>query len=321
MKVVFIGSSNFGLKCLKECLKIPNVTVTGAITAPKIFKISYSQQGVNNILHSDISSFAMENKIPIRSIKDSMKDPTLLEVVKTWEPDIFLVAGWYHMIPKSWRKLAPAYGLHASLLPDYSGGAPLVWAIINGETKTGITLFQMDDGVDSGPIAGQIEEKILDNDTISSLYERIEQKGLELISKTLPKLTTGSLKLRQQDDNKRRVMPQRCPEDGSIDWNQDAKTILRFIRAQTKPYPGAFTTLAGEKLYIWNAKVYTSEESSQAGENKTFGDIKQLSDGRFIVYCKTGSIQLSEFDFESKKFKGIQLSQLLNKGNHRLGSI
>jgi methionyl-tRNA formyltransferase len=81
-----------------------------------------------------------------------MNEPGLFQTVTSWNPDAFLVAGWYHMIPKIWRNLAPAYGLHASLLPDYSGGAPLVWAMINGETKTGVTLFQMDDGVDSGPI-------------------------------------------------------------------------------------------------------------------------------------------------------------------------
>ena len=123
------------------------------------------------------------------------------------------------MIPKRWRELAPANGLHASLPPDYSGGAPLVWAMINGESRTGITLFQMDAGVDFGPIVGQKEEQILPSDTIATLYSRIEERGLELLQEVLPQLVHGTLKLKQQDENKRRIMPQRSPEDGLIDWN------------------------------------------------------------------------------------------------------
>ena len=176
MRLVFIGSSAFGLKCLQTCLEIPEVNVVGVVTAPKTFGISYRPQGVTNVLYADVVGLATANNVPVAMLERSMADPLLLENVNAWKPDAFLVAGWYHMIPKSWRKLAPAYGLHASLLPDYSGGAPLVWAMINGETKTGLTCFQMDDGVDSGLIAGQRKENTLPDETIAMLYTRIEQK-------------------------------------------------------------------------------------------------------------------------------------------------
>lgn len=246
MRLVFIGASSFGLKCLEACLQIPEVEVTGNVTAPKTFGISYRTQGVTNVLHADMAGLAVANNIPVVTIDRSMADPLMLETVTTWKPDAFLVAGWYHMIPKTWRKLAPAYRLHASLLPDYSGGAPLVWAMINGETKTGITCFQMDDGVDSGPIAGQREVSIYPDDTIATLYARIEQQGLQLLYKVLPAMAAGTLNLCAQGESKRRVMPQRSLEDRCIDWNQDAEAIIRFNRAQTKPYPGAFTTLDGK---------------------------------------------------------------------------
>ena len=148
VNLVFIGSSKFGLKCLQGCLDIPVVKVVGVVSAPETFAISYRPKGVTNVLYADVAGLAEANSIPIATLEQSMADPLLLENVTAWKPDAFLVAGWYHMIPKSWRKIAPAYGLHASLLPDYSGGAPLVWAMINGETKTGITCFQMNDGVD-----------------------------------------------------------------------------------------------------------------------------------------------------------------------------
>ena len=100
------------------------------------------------------------------------------------------------MIPKRWRELAPAYGLHASLLPDYSGGAPLVWTMINGESETGTTLFKMDSGIDSGPIVGQKAEPIWNDDTIATIYERIESREIELIERYLPLLAFDSVKLK-----------------------------------------------------------------------------------------------------------------------------
>ena len=155
MNLVFIGSSHFALRCLETCLALPEVQIVGIVTSPKKFSISYRPSGVTNVLHQDLVEFAHSHAIPIITLMCTMNEPGLLEKIIEWKPNAFLIAGWYHMIPKRWREVAPAYGLHASLLPDYSGGAPLVWAMINGEKKTCITLFQMDDGVDSGPIAGK----------------------------------------------------------------------------------------------------------------------------------------------------------------------
>lgn len=197
-----------------------------------------------------------------------MKEPGLLEQVQTLSPDIFIVVGWYHMVPKSWRELAPAYGLHASLLPDYSGGAPLVWAIINGETKTGASLFELSDGVDNGPIVGQLSADIYPEDTISTLYERIEVLGVELLQTHLPRLAEGSAKPVVQNENKRRVYPMRVPEDGKIDWSLHARQVYDFIRAQTKPYPGAFTLFGKDKITIWSSRVSGNKMSLRPAELK-----------------------------------------------------
>jgi methionyl-tRNA formyltransferase len=198
MNLVFIGASRFGLRCLELACSLPDCKLTGVVTAPQKFAISYRPEGVTNVLYADIASFAADRGLPCRTIGRAMGDPALLETVRAWKPEAFLVAGWYHMIPKAWRELAPAYGLHASLLPDYSGGAPLVWAMINGESRTGITLFQMDDGVDTGPIVRQVEEAIDDRDTIATLYARIEEQGLVLLRDALPRLATGTAVLQAQ---------------------------------------------------------------------------------------------------------------------------
>ncbi len=143
---------------------------------------------------------------------------------------------------------------------DERVSAPLVWAMINGETKTGITLFKMDVGVDVGQILGPAEEVVEPRDTIATLYARIEERGLELIEYCLPKLAGGSVRFITQDEAQRRIRPQRSPEDGCIDWSRSAEFIDRFTRAQTKPYPGAFTQLGDKPLHIWVAQPVLGTE-------------------------------------------------------------
>lgn len=278
MNIVFIGASKFGLRVLETILSIKNVHIIGAITAPEKFKISYNKEGVINILHADITAMCRGNKIPVVEMLNGMKDDALFKQVASWNPDIFLVSGWYHMIPKSWRDLAPAYGLHASLLPDYSGGAPLVWAMINGETETGITFFQFDEGVDSGPIVAQKKVSIYEDDTIATLYARIEDAGIGLLRDHLPALICGRAMLQRQDESGRRIFSQRSPSDGRIDWSKSARDIHNFIRAQTKPYPGAFSIMNGKKVSIWSSTIGGDNCNLRLGE-------VYLSAGNIVVGC------------------------------------
>ena len=261
MRIVFIGSSHFGLLCLKKILSIECCQVVGLVTAPKTFTISYCPEGVTNVSHADIYSYSTSRNLPCITLKQGMKDPSLLEQVTAWKPDIFVVVGWYHMLPKKWRILAPAYGFHASLLPDYSGGAPLVWSIINGEKKTGITLFRFSDGIDNGPIVAQEPVLIKSEDTIATLYQRIETVGLKILEENLPFIASNSHVLKYQDESKRRLFPQRKPEDGKINWYLSAKNIYDFIRAQTKPYPGAFSLFRSKKLTIWDGSIHEKSQS------------------------------------------------------------
>ena len=314
MNLVFLGSSAFGLRCLDTCLKIPGIKVVGIVTAPKTFTISYRPDGVTNVLHADVARLAKSCAIPVLTLNRTMTEPGLFDAVTEWKPDAFLVAGWYHMIPKRWRELAPAYGLHASLLPDYSGGAPLVWAMINGECKTGITLFQMDDGVDSGPIVGQREEPILRNDTIATLYARIEERGLELLKEALPQIASGTSSLRCQNEANRRIMPQRAPEDGLIDWTKDANWLDRFIRAQTRPYPGAFTTLDDNPFHIWQA-----QPEPRVSDPSVPGVVHHTAGGYYTVTCGQGAITLIEITYEQHTYAQPQLHRLLGGGGQRLG--
>ena len=125
-RIIFIGASTIGLQCLEIMTQSPLYNVIGAITLPETFPISYRPEGVKNVLFADIKKYCASYDIKCIVMKQGMKESDLFEQVKTWSPDLFIVVGWYHIIPKSWLDLAPAYGLHASLLPDYSDGAALV---------------------------------------------------------------------------------------------------------------------------------------------------------------------------------------------------
>ncbi|HEX2544607.1 MAG TPA: methionyl-tRNA formyltransferase [Ramlibacter sp.] len=258
MRLVFLGASQFGMRCLRTALAAPACEVAGVVTAPRTFSISYRPGGVTNVLHADAHEVCTAAEVPCVDLPAAgMKDEELFAQVKAWRPDAFIVAGWYHMVPKAWRALAPAYGLHASLLPHYRGGAPLVWAIIQGERQTGITLFQFDDGVDTGPVLAQASTPIAPEDTIATLYARIEEIGEGLLRDTLPRLADGTAVARAQDPAEGSSFPQRGPEDGLIDWTRPAARLYDFVRAQTKPYPGAFFLDRGTKVVVWSAGVAT----------------------------------------------------------------
>jgi len=154
VRVVFFGASGFGLRCLKKIGELSGLAVCGVVTAEKQFAISYNPNGVTNLLHADFHEYAEQNAIPCHLFDRDAPLAKLIKKISAWNPDIIVVVGWYHMIPAAIRTMAPVLGLHASLLPRYRGGAPLVWAIINGETQTGITLFRLSDGVDDGDILG-----------------------------------------------------------------------------------------------------------------------------------------------------------------------
>lgn len=255
MRLLFIGASQFGLRALKATLSLQDVEVVGIITNMQEFSISYSQAPVKNVLYASLQTFGLSHNIPSYTMQKNMKEVGLLDFIAKLKPDFALVVGWYHMIPKTLLEKFPFAGLHASLLPKYSGGAPLVWAMINGEDKAGITFFLFDTGVDNGPIIDQKAVAIKQKDTIKTLYRKIEKAGINLLEKNLPKIANGTVQYTKQNESLRTIFRQRSPKDGRINWRWSSQRINRFIKAQTKPYPGAFTYVGNKKLILWDADV------------------------------------------------------------------
>jgi len=290
-----------------------DITITGVLTAPRKFTISYSKgKEVTNYLHTDYKSICDTNSIPIHELTTSMNDKYVIETIKSWNPEFILVAGWYHMVPKEVLVITRkgVAGLHASLLPKYRGGAPLVWAIINGEKETGISFFYFDNGVDSGDIIAQRKLKIEFNDTIRTVYQRIEELGIDIIRNMVPLIANNCAPRKKQNNlSDYEIYPQRCPDDGLINWKNTSMNIYNFIRAQTKPYPGAFTYFKGMKVIIWESKLVEN-----IGHNAEPGEVIAIKDSGSVKGILVASLEhdravlITEVQENGQLYSGIDFS-------------
>jgi methionyl-tRNA formyltransferase len=235
--------------------------IVGCASTPELFQISYAPSGVKNVNYVDFSTIAKEIGVPCIPYERGQGKNFVREVARL-KPDIILVAGWYYIVYRELRNVAPkgAIGLHGSLLPKYRGGAPLVWSIIKGEKEGGISLFYLDDGVDTGDIIGQASFPIEQRDTIADALIKLEDSAERLLERYLPLLAEGKAPRIPQNHSEATVYSQRSPADGEIDWSKPAKEIRDFIRAQTRPYPGAFTWIGGKKVILWDAVVLEEGE-------------------------------------------------------------
>lgn len=256
MRIVFFGASQLGYDACKLILDNKLAEVAGIFTIPQEFPISYSDKPVKNVQFADFTGLAEQFNIPIHYVTGKMS--MFKEQIQELKPDFLLVIGWYYMVPKSIRELAPlgCAGIHASLLPKYRGGAPLVWAVINGEKEAGISFFYFEDGVDDGDIIAQVSFPILPEDSIADLLKKTNSATLEVVKKYIPMLADGTAPRIIQDASQATYVPQRKPEDGEIDLTKPAEEIYNFIRAQSSPYPGAFIKTAdGKKLIIEKVRI------------------------------------------------------------------
>ena len=266
MRIVFFGASRLGYECCKAIIEAGH-TVAGIVTIPETFSIKYKEEAerkkVKNYLYSDFNDFEKYYNIPVIEVKGNLSE--YQDRIAEMKPDFILVIGWYYLIPKQMLELAPkgAAGIHGSLLPKYRGNAPFVWAIINGEKETGISFFYFDDGIDTGDIIAQSAIPIEETDTIKEVLEKAQLSSVEILLENLPGIASGMVERRAQDHSKATYFPRRTPDDGLIDWSWDVKRIRDFIRAQTKPYPGAYTIINDKKIIIWDADITDISKADQ----------------------------------------------------------
>ncbi|MEK6441758.1 methionyl-tRNA formyltransferase [Pseudonocardia sp. T1-2H] len=245
-RIVFVGAVAEGRRCLESLLE-RGEQFAGIVTLDR----DLAEATSGWVAFDDL---AKDHDIPMISVRD-LNSAENVDRVAALHPDLLLVIGWTRLLGAELLRLPPlgAVGFHASLLPRYRGRAPVNWALINGESETGNTMFFLDEGVDTGAVIDQRRISITDSDDCNSIYEKVSTSALDMLTEHLPRLKEGTAPRHPQDEALATVMPRRRPQDGVIDWSRGSRQLFDWVRALTHPYPGAFTTHGGRQLFVWRA--------------------------------------------------------------------
>ena len=250
MRIIFMGYHNIGYACLKALIELGR-GVGDEIAAV----VTHADDPKEEVWFASVAKLAFENYLPVYQPADP-NAPAFVAAMQALQPDWLFSCYYRHMLKQPLLNLPRlgALNLHGSLLPRYRGRCPLNWVLVHGETETGVTLHYMVAKADQGDIVGQERVPITFEDTAFTLFAKMTTAAGQLFRETYPRLRSGQAPRRPQDHAQASYFGGRTPEDGRIDWRGPATAIYNLMRAVTHPYPGAFTTLAGRKLLIWNGR-------------------------------------------------------------------
>lgn len=282
--IIFAGGVRFSQRCLKVLLDM-GAPVVGVLA----LRPGAVSSGAD---YADISGQAAAAGIPVHHF-ERISDPEVGTFLDRIRPDVGFVFGLSQLLPRALLEKCNLgwIGTHPALLPRNRGRHPLIWAIIEGLTESGLTFFRLDEGADSGDIVWQGKFEILGTDDASTLYRKMEDLAAEGLHKWVPLLLEGRASFVPQDHAQATYWRKRKAADGQIRWREAAQTACRLIRALTRPYPGAETYLHGRRVTVWRARETTITES----ERGPSGQVCRVEDGGPVVICGRGAIQLIEW--------------------------
>ncbi len=214
-------------------------------------------------------------------IMENPLDPQAIARVRAARPDLLFSFYYRKILPEEMLALPPlgAWNVHGSLLPKFRGRAPVNWAVLKGETRTGATLHRMTDRADRGPILDREEVAIGPDDTALEVQRRVTEAAVRVLERNLDALKAGTARPVPQDEAKASRFGRRRPEDGRIDWTRPAREVHDLVRAVTHPYPGAFTDLFGARTFVWRTRL------PGLAAHDTFPGQVRTEDGRLYVAC------------------------------------
>ena len=312
-RIVYMGTPEFAVAPLDALIKSGHKVVGVVTVADKA-----SGRGLK-INESAVKKYAVENNIPVLQ-PISLKDPEFLEALKAWKADIFVVVA-FRMLPKVVWEIPPmgTFNLHAALLPQYRGAAPINWAVINGDKATGVTTFMIDDGMDTGKIMYREQCLIDPDENVGSVHDKLMDIGSRLVVQTVDAIIDGSVEYRVQrsfiqGSEILRPAPKLSRELCHIDWNGKTRHIYNLIRGLS-PYPAAFTELVKDEkvtqMKIYGTKQVTGEEYAAMLEQNGItaaapGTV--LSDGKTYLAFSTsdGAISVTELQLAGKKRMAVK---------------
>ena len=288
MRIIFMGTPEFAVPSLDALFRSEH-EVVAVVTVPD----KPAGRG-RKLTPSPVKTYAVEHNIPVlQPVK--LRDPEFIEALQNFHPDVMVVVA-FRMLPKMVWEIPSqgTFNLHSSLLPDYRGAAPINWAVINGETKSGVTTFLIDDKIDTGNLLLQTEVDVPLEWTAGDLHDHLMEIGAELVLKTVNGLADNALTPMPQDHNKAiHKAPKIFKEDCIIDWNQPVEQAYNFIRGLS-PYPTAWTTLDEKPLKLFQTRMVEADTLSTPGA--------VISDEQSIkVACKDGWLEILELQIAGKK--------------------
>ena len=300
MKIVFMGTPDFAVGALQAIIEAGH-QVVAVVTQPDKPKGRGKEMQM-----TPVKACAVEHGIPVfQPVK--VKTPESVEVLRGYEADIFVVAAFGQILSEEILNL-PKYGcvcIHASLLPRYRGAGPIQWAIIDGEKKSGVTIMQMDKGVDTGDMLFKAEVEISEEETGDSLHNKLAEAGARLIVEALPKIEAGDVTPVKQNDEESCYAKMLQKSMGRIDWQQSAKKLDCLIRGLIS-WPGAYTTYHGKNLKIWEEKPADPKEAGIRLTDAAPGTIVGVEKDAVYVQTGDGVLKLLSLQLEGKKRMAVR---------------
>ena len=287
-----MGTPDFSIPSLESIYKSKH-ELTAIVTTPD------KERGRGRkITYTPVKQFAVENNIPVYQPEKLKSNTEFIEQMKALQPDLFVVVA-FRILPKEVFDI-PKFGsfnLHGSFLPKYRGAAPIQWALINGETETGLTTFKLAEKVDTGNIYLQQKVEILPADNFETLHDRMSLLGADLVLKTISLIQTGNFELKQQDDSLASPAPKITKEICKIDWNKSAKEIHNLVRGLS-PHPAASFVYNGKGIKIYKAEIVEQNDMKpfQIHQTKT----------ELVIGCGNNALRILELQQEGKKRMGIE---------------
>lgn len=301
LRIVFMGTPEFAVPSLRAL-------VNGGYNVVAVVTVPDKPAGRGQKMHeSDVKRAALELGLPVLQ-PEKMRDPLFAGELRALKPDLGIVIAFRILPEEIWSMPAlGTFNLHASLLPQYRGAAPINRAIMNGEKETGATTFLLNNGIDTGRIVGQIRMPIGEEDNAGSIYDKLMHDGANLVLETVERIAAGDIEPVEQshiDESTLKPAPKIFKEDCIIEWGRSGREIIDFIRGLS-PYPAAWTPMNGENLPPLTAKIFSArfvaaEHAMQAGDIAT--------DGRTYikVACADGFIDIVEIQIAGRKRMAVK---------------
>lgn len=295
MRTVWVSFDTIGRDCLEAAADV-GAEIVGVVTLPGPIDPNRSGQCAFDDVAARLDAALIETR--------DVNAPETLNAIRKLEPQLLFVVGWSQLVHDPFIALASdgVFGMHPTLLPRHRGRAPIPWSILTGLARTGVTLFEIvDSTADSGTIVGQVTVDISPDETATTLFARIAEAHVELTRELVPQLIAGVAPRIAQDPSRASSWPKRSPADGIIDWETRAPYLYDWVRAQTRPYPGAFTFLGDEKVIVWGARPVELDGAAQPGT------IVDLGPEGPVVACGEGGLVLEEIQTSGELAVGARL--------------